>query len=128
MKILSLTGLFLLLAAFGLFIAKYRYLKVEQNGDIVQMQIEKKPANCLGTKINHYATFTYQTEHYIKSIGAVFCNEHNVGDLVDMKMLEGSTVILFPNESIKQELWMVGGIGLLGVILLLKANFSKKHK
>jgi hypothetical protein len=128
MKWLSITGWFFLLGAFGLFIAKSKCLKVEQEGDIVQMQIEKKPDNCLGTKISHYATFNYQREHYIKRISAVFCNEHNVGDLVDMKVLGGSSVILFPEESIEQELWLAGGLGLFGIILLVRAGFSKRKR
>jgi hypothetical protein len=128
MKMISITGWFFLLAAFGLFIAKSRYLKVEQDGDIVQMQIEKKPVNCIGTKTSHYATFTYQGERYIKRISAVFCNEHNVGDLVEMKVLEGSSVILFPEESIEQELWLIGGLGLFSVLLLVMAGFSKRKR
>jgi len=128
MKIISITGWFFLLAAFGLFIAKSRYLKIEQEGDIVQMKIEKKPAYCLATKTSHHATFNYQGKRYIKRISAAFCNEHKVGDLVDMKMLEGSTVILFPTESIEEELWLTGGLGLFGVILLVREGFSKRKR
>lgn len=115
MRLIFWSGVVLLIGSIVLIANNYSDLKVEQSGVIVKMRIEKLPNSCLGTKVKHFATLSYAGEDYIKRIGGKFCDEHNVGELIDMKYLEGSSIVLFPKESVSRNLISFGVLGLLGL-------------
>ena len=89
------------------------------------MKIEKLPASCLGTKFNHYVTLSYEGENFEKKIGGMFCDEHQVGELIKMKYLEGGKEPLFPSESVISNLIAYSLLGLIGVIIIAKSVFKK---
>ena len=127
MKFIRYGGIFILLGSFFLLETTLNNLKIEKNGTYVKMRIEKLPVSCLGTKNKHFATFYYEGNNYIKGIPAGYCEEHHVGELVDMKYLGRETKILFPEESQKKELVsniLLSCFGLAAIIY----SFAKKRK
>ena len=95
--------------------------KIEKEGTLVGMQITKLPASCIGTKVNHYATFNYQGLDFIKKIPGLFCDEHKVGETMQMKYHGEGTEILFPNESVQSEFISLGVLALFGLIFIIKS-------
>lgn len=119
MKIIFWGGIVLLIGSIALIANNYKDLEVERSGVIVKMRIEKLPNSCLGTKAKHFAVFNYKGQDYIKRIGGKFCDEHNIGELIDMKYLEGSSVVLFPKESVLRNLASFGVLGFLGLGMII---------
>jgi hypothetical protein len=104
MKLIFWGGILLFIGGMILAINSSDNIQVEMRGTLVKMRIEKLPKSCLGARINHYATFSYDGTLYIKQIPPGFCDKHYIGEFVEMKFLDKHSVILFPNESAKREL------------------------
>lgn len=119
MKLIFWSGVVLVIGSIALVVNNYRNLKVDRSGVIVKMRIENLPSSCLETKAKHFATLSYAGENYIKRIGGKFCDEHNLGELIDMKYLEGSSVVLFPKESVSRNLVSFGVLSLLGLAMII---------
>lgn len=114
MKLIFWGGILLFIGGIILAISSLDDIKVEMNGKLVKMRIEKLPRSCIGTRINHYARFSYDDMVYIKQIPPEYCDKHHVGEFVEMKFLNKHSVILFPNESAKRELFAAILLGLVG--------------
>lgn len=119
MKFILWGGIILFFGSLFLLISSYDNIRIEQSGTIVKMRIEKLPNSCFGTRVNHYSTLSYGTQQYIKQIPAGYCDKHHVGELIDMKFLEGSSVILFPNESAKSQFYSTIILGLIGIMMFV---------
>lgn len=119
MKFILAGGSIFLIGSVILFVANYHKIDIERNGHIVKMKIEELPAVCLGTKSRYFVTFSWHGKQYKKSIKGSFCQRHHVGELIDMKMLEGSTTILFPYESARLNLISYVALGLAGIVMVL---------
>jgi len=115
MKLILFGGIILFIGSIFLILSNYDDFRTERKGTIVKMRIEQLPSSCLGTKIKHFVTLSYNGDKYIKRIGGKFCDDHRIGKLIDVKFLEGSSVVLFPNESVITNLLAFGVLGLLGV-------------
>lgn len=126
MKFILWGGILLFFGSIFLSINSYHDIRIEQSGTIVKMKIEKLPNSCFGTRVNHYATLSYEAQEYIKQIPAGYCDKHHVGELVDMKFLEGSSVILFPNESAKSQFYSTIILGLIGLIMFVSQMIKIK--
>lgn len=118
MRLIFWGGIVFFIGSVLLLINNYKDIQIERNGVIVKMRIEKLPVSCLGTRVKHFATFSYNGENYIKRIPAGYCDQHTVGELIDMRYLESSSSILFPNESVMSNLTAFGILGLLGIGML----------
>lgn len=94
---------------------KLHDITVAKNGEIISMKIEKLPESCLGTKAKYFMTLSYQGTKYIKQIGANYCDHHYVGEMVQMKYLEGYTLVLFPSETGKTNLYSLLAIAVFGI-------------
>lgn len=119
MKLLFGSGLLLFIACFLFMVTNFEDLKVARNGAIVYMRIEQLPTSCLGTRIKHFMTVSYNSKRYIKKIGGKYCEEHRIGEVVGMKFLEGSELVLFPNESGISNLIALIISGLIGMSLMI---------
>jgi hypothetical protein len=78
------------------------------------MKIENLPS-CFGSiKKKRYMKLSYNGQYFSKQIDQNYCSDHFVGEMVDMKYLEGSNILLFPYENgeTKQK-----GLYLLGFIV-----------
>ena len=117
MRFLFISGLILFLGSIGLIIGNYDEIKVDRNGKIVKMQIEKLPQSCIGAKVRYYVTYSYKGELYDKSTRGDFCQKHHVGELIDMKLLEGSKTILRPDESAMMQILSSVALGILGLVI-----------
>lgn len=74
-------------------------LSVERNGEVVKMKIESLPQSCIGAKVRYFVTYSYEGEMYDKATRGDFCEKHHIGELIAMKYLKGSKIILRPDES-----------------------------
>lgn len=117
MKFLFIAGAILFLGSIVLIVKNYEKVDVERNGHVVKMRIENLPSSCIGTKIWYYVTYSYQGRMYDKHTNGDFCETHHVGELVDMRVLNGSKHILYPEESALSNLISFGILGLFGLIL-----------
>jgi len=125
MKLFFYSGLVLFIGALFLLKSNYPSINVQKNGSLVKMEIKKMPSSCLGTRIKHYATFSYNGTSFIKMIPSGYCDRHQVGELVDMKYLPDESVILFPDESAIRQLIAFGVLAFLGAILAIYALAKK---
>ena len=125
MKLLTFAGFGFFVGSLILIVSNFALLKIEKEGEIVFMKIEKLPASCLGTKVNHYVILSYAGEIFEKKIGGMFCDEHHVGELIEMKYLEGGKEPLFPKESVISNLIAYSLLGLIGIIIIAKQVFKK---
>lgn len=115
MKLIFWGGILFFALSIYLIVANYDTIKIDQEGIIVKMRIEKLSNSCSETKIKHYATLSYGNERFVKMIHGKFCADHHVGDIVDVKYIKGLPTVLFPNESAMSNLIVFGIIGILGI-------------
>ena len=116
-RLIFVAGIIFFIVSIVLIASNYDKFKVQYNGKIVKMRIENLPASCIGAKVRYPVTFSYNGELYEKQTRGNYCKEHHVGELVDIKNLEGSTIILFPNESASFSLISFAVLGLFGLIM-----------
>jgi len=115
MKLIFWGGIILFIGGISLAINSLDDIKVETQGNMVKMRIEKLPKSCSGTRSNHYATLSYEGRLYIKKIPAGFCDKHYVGEFIDMRFLDEASTVLLPNESAKSQLLSAVVLGLVGL-------------
>lgn len=101
---------------------------VQQNGKRVKMRIDKLPASCIGAQVPYFVTLSYQGKNYDKKTRGNFCEKHYLGELVEVRMLEGSRHILFVNESALFNLISCGILSLFGLTLALSQWKKIKNK
>jgi hypothetical protein len=129
MKFIFWGGMLLFIGSILLLSSTYENLDVEKKGKIVKMRIEKLPSSCLGTRFDQIATLSFHRKYYTKKIGVRFCDLHYAGEEIDVKYLEGSSTILFPNESLMPNFFSIGFLGVIGlVIALFQWDKMKKRK
>lgn len=116
MKLVLWGGLVLMIGSVILIVSNYKYMSVEYNGSVVKMEIIEMPNSCLGTRIKHFTTLSYNNETFVKRIGGEFCDTYNVGEWINVRYLKGYSVVLFPEESVLNNLISFGVLGLLGVM------------
>ena len=51
-----------------------------------------------GLKIKHFVKLSYKGETYTK-VGGKFCDDHSVSQQVEVRFLEGASIVLFPDEA-----------------------------
>ncbi|MFT3822571.1 MAG: hypothetical protein QM731_01575 [Chitinophagaceae bacterium] len=119
MKPILWGGIALFIGSILLIMSNYGNLNVERNGIIVKMRIEQLPESCLGTKIKHFAKLNYEGKTYIKRIGGKFCDDHNVGEQIEVKFLKGYSIILFPDETVVLNLVAFSALGITGLGMVL---------
>ena len=120
-------GLFLFFGAILLSRNIFNNIKVELDGTVVQMKIEDLPGSCIGSRSLHYVSLRYGGRKFIKEIPSSYCADHHIGENVDMKFLEGSSVVLLPNESAKTEFYILIILGLIGLAMFV-TQFIKLKK
>lgn len=125
MKMIFWAGIFFFIGSIALVAANYKTLNIERKGRIVEMQIMKVPKSCLGTRIKHFVTLSYKGEEFIKRVGGSFCDEHNPGEFISVKYLEGHDEVLFPGETVKSNLISFVVLGVLGVSMII--YYKKKY-
>jgi hypothetical protein len=117
MKLLFIVGLIFFVASIILTYSNYDKFNVDRNGVIVKMRIEKLPLSCFGAKVRYFVSFSYNGEIYDKATRGDFCDKHHIGEMIDIKWLDGSKNILWPNESGMLNLLSFGALGILGLII-----------
>ncbi len=112
-----MAGLLFFIGAIILVLVNYETLNVERNGVIVKMKIEDLPKSCVGAKVRYFVKYSYEGEIYEKATRGNFCEKHHIGELIDMKFLEGSKTILRPDESAMMNLLSFFTLGILGIVI-----------
>jgi hypothetical protein len=110
----GLITIFVVIGYIG-FLLNFAPVKVAKEGTLVWMEIVKMPGKRLTSKTKHFVHFRYNGRVFSKQVGSVFLSEYAVGQMVEMRYLEGETSVLFPNETGKVDYVM---FILLGVFLL----------
>ncbi|QJB42412.1 hypothetical protein HF324_33010 [Chitinophaga oryzae] len=126
MKIYFWGGIIIALGCIVSILLNYRQFQVERDGIIVKMQISKLPNSCIGTKVKHIAVFKYRDNEYFKQVGMTFCDQHYVGEYIDMKYLAGVSFIMFPSESVIPAFYLLS-VGLISGIGCIVYYFLKKN-
>lgn len=117
MKFLFIAGLIFFFGSFFLIRYNYEKFRVAKYGHIVKMRIEKLPKSCIGAKVPYFVIYSFNGQIYDKQTRGDFCERHHVGELMDMKLLEGSKVILFADESGLKNLIALGILGFSALLL-----------
>ncbi|WP_343672641.1 hypothetical protein [Chitinophaga sp.] len=94
-------------------------IKIAREGKVVQMKITEISGHCITTKAKYYMKLSYQGRIFDKQIGVRFCEDHAVGDLINMRYLEGYDKLLFPTDDGKSEFWSGIGLGVLGLVAII---------
>jgi hypothetical protein len=126
MKFIFWSGIIFFIGMILLMPSALRHITIEKEGKLVTMRIVRLPSSCLGTKVKHYATFSYNDTSYIKMIPAGYCKEHHVGEFVQMKYLEDDSTILFPHESEVKEMVYLIILGIFGLSAAVYSWFKMK--
>lgn len=103
-------------------------LQVQKRGKLVKMKIEKMPSSCVGSKVRYYVTYSYDGKLYDKATRGDFCEKHSVGEFIDMKFLEGSDIILRPEESAVMNSISAVILALIGIGISVSQWRKLKHK
>ena len=119
MKFLFFAGILFFIGSILLIESNYKMLNIERNGYLVKMRIEDLPKSCIGARVRYFITLSYRGKKYDKATRGDFCDKHHIGELIDMKMIEDSSDILFPNESVLKSLVSFGILGIFGFILAI---------
>lgn len=125
MKIYLWGGIITVLACLLMTVGNYRQYLVERDGTKVRMQILKMPGSCIGTKVKHHAKFIYENKVYVKQVGGSFCDKHRVGEYVEVKYIDGVSLIMFPSETVVPAFYMLltglmFGMGSIVYYMLIK--------
>lgn len=120
-----LTGAILAIGSMFFIKGEFKKLEVLKKGQIVKMEIIDKPGSCLGTKVKWMMKLKFQDKILSKQVSGIYCEEHFLGQEVEMRYLNGSDTVLFPKEGVTVEFISSCIIGLIGLGLLLKSIFEK---
>ncbi|WP_316820511.1 hypothetical protein [Pedobacter gandavensis] len=101
-------------------------LRVINKGRIVNMEIVEKPKSCLGTRAKWFMKVKYQDKVFSKQIPSIFCEAHKVGDIVQIRYLEGEDKILLLDEGVTLEFIASGIFILLGLYLIYLGMVNRK--
>ena len=128
MKLIFWGGIVFVLWSFVMISTSFSDYQIEKNGSLVKMEIDELPVSCLGTRMKWHATFSYKGNKYIKRIPSGYCDNHHVGELVDMRYMEGAATILFPNESENREMISSVILGLFGIFMTIYSVLKSTMK
>jgi hypothetical protein len=98
-------GAIFLIFPFFFLPAHRRELEVQEHGQLVKMRIVDIPGSCLGTKVKWFMKVEWEGVVYPIQISGNYCEEHSVGDLVEMKYLKGNDNVLFPDENVWNQMY-----------------------
>lgn len=129
MKFFIFSGIVFFVGSILLIPSTYEEFKVDRNGVVVKMRIEALPKICIGARVRYNVKYSYKGNYYNKSTRGDFCQRHYVGEMIDMKYLNGSEIILRPNESAVVSFISLAVLGFGGLIISisqLKKGFSVK--
>ena len=102
-------------------------LDIQKNGQWVEVQIIDKPNSCIGTKVKWFMKIKYKDKIISKQISSGFCQEHNKGDIIKVKYLNGTDNVLLPEDNIITEFISTAIIGLVGLyVIYLGRKKTKK--
>src|SRR5688572_16777748 len=113
MKFLFILGIVFFLGSIILIAKNFEKYNVQRYGVVVKMKIVDLPKSCVGARVSYYIVLQYNSQVYEKRTRGDFCEKHSVGEFIEVKFLEGSKNILFPNESALLDLISFGILGLM---------------
>ncbi len=94
-------------------------IDVFNKGELVKMRIDEIPGSCLGTKNKYHMKVSFEGKNFLKRISGDFCENHNIGDVLELKYLSGSDITLFPNENPNTGYYSVVFFGIFGFGILI---------
>lgn len=132
MRFFIILGIVFFVGSILLIPSTYEEFKVDRNGIVVKMRIEELPKICIGSRVRYNVTYSYEGVIYQKQTRGDFCQRHIVGEMIHMKYLKGSEIILRPEESSVVSFVSLAVLGLGGLIISIsqwkKIAKSKSNK
>jgi hypothetical protein len=120
-----LSGLFLIIFICLLPIKQHlQEFKVQMQGTLVNAQITYVP-HPIGCKLRYSMKFIYEGEEYSKSVRCNFDDTHKVGDIIQLKHIEGADMFLFKDENIITEFLAFAALFLFGFFLIIHGSKKK---
>jgi hypothetical protein len=130
MRFIFVAGLVLFIGSFFMIPGSLKKFEVGQHGIIVKMKLEEMPSSCITTKVYYDIVFSYNNKRYEKKMSGGFCEDHYIGELVDVKMIPGEDTILLAFDSGISDILAVIGLGLFGLgisIAVVVKNWLEKR-
>jgi len=125
--LLFIVGLAFFLGSFVLLKQSLEKLNVDRNGLVVKMEIVSLPKSCIGAKVPYIVKFKYAGVIYDKQTRGDFCEIHYIGQLVELKWLDGIDTVLFPFESGWVEVVSDILLGVLGLVTCVAIWRNRSH-
>lgn len=97
--IFILMGMILMGISILSFIGLLEDYEISKFGHVCDMKIVKKPSKC-GIGKNFYMKVEFNDKTFVKKIGAHYCNEVKLGDIVQMQYYPKYDHVLFPEENL----------------------------
>lgn len=121
----SYGGVLLIFISIMGFYGQREAYRVQQNGEVVQMELVRINGPCRGTKVKNRGFFRYKEKIYSKRISTAFCENHRIGDLINIRYLKDSEKILFPSQNMWIQDWSSIFLLLIGISFIV-FSFVKK--
>lgn len=102
--------------------------KIKNYGEVVNVEIIEKPQSCLGTKAKWFMKVKYKEKFFTKQIPGNFCEDHKIGDMIQVYYLEGTDRILLMNESYRLGFLLCGTLALVGLYILYLGITNNRNK
>ncbi|WP_293310863.1 hypothetical protein [Pedobacter sp. UBA5917] len=125
-KIYPAIGVILIIGSIFFIKNEFNKFKILKNGEIVKMKIIDKPSLCYGTKVKWMMKLSFGSKVFSKQISGKYCEDHRVGQIVEMRYLAGIDMVLFPEEGVIIEFISSFIIGIFGLGLFGFSMFGKR--
>lgn len=95
--------------------------KVQKEGVLKKMKIIDIPGSCLGTKAKYFMKVEELMfkKIYTKQIGGQYCEEHYLGQIIQLRVLEGYDIVLLPSETVEGEFYALLFLFLFGIFMII---------
>jgi hypothetical protein len=124
MRTIFISGLVFFFGSFFLIKNGYKDFYVFQKGSIVKMEIVGIPTSCPTAKVRYEVKFAYSGHIYRKQLRGGYCEEHHLGEFVDIKMAEGFENVLLPKQPGYFNFFASILLGLFGLIVAISASIK----
>lgn len=121
-----IAGLVLVVGSILLAKGAYEDFYVYRHGRIVKMQIVQLPSSCPSARTRYEIKFDYKGDIYQKMTRGAYCENHRIGEFVNLKMVNGINKILLPKEPGYIDIIACFTMGLFGIIVAISSVRKSK--
>lgn len=119
------SGLAIFVISAFIFIENLKVNEVHKNGNVIKARIVDKSRSCQGTK-NKYIKVFYLEKLYSIRVKKYYCERHQIGDVVDLKHLDGYARLVLPEENGNDDLLFGAVLIAIGIVLMILGIVKKQ--